>query len=269
MKHLLQNSSLLGHAEKSGLLHQNTVFIEFGAGRGQLSYYIAKTMQEDNSCLLLLIDRASQRHKFDNKLKDSSTLCKRIRADISDLCLEFIPILHQYKRIVSLGKHLCGSATDLALRCVVNCNEVEEGRSVTADGILMALCCHHRCDWNSYTGKDFMLAQGFTADDFDVMSGITSWATCGPAYSREMSIPEEYGSHGHVQRPTHLIPTDDERKIIGRKSKAIFNYGRQMYLESHGYKCRLIEYVTEETSPENVCVLAQRVIPHSTPQVSL
>lgn len=43
-------------------------------------------------------------------------------------------------------------------------------------------------------------AQGFTADDFDVMSGITSWATCGPAYSREMSIPEEYGSHGHVQR---------------------------------------------------------------------
>jgi tRNA:m4X modification enzyme len=34
MKHLLQNSSLLGHAEKSGLLQENTAFIEFGAGRG-------------------------------------------------------------------------------------------------------------------------------------------------------------------------------------------------------------------------------------------
>jgi len=34
MKHLLQNSSLLGHAEKSGLLQGNTVFVEFGAGRG-------------------------------------------------------------------------------------------------------------------------------------------------------------------------------------------------------------------------------------------
>jgi hypothetical protein len=68
-------------------------------------------MQEGDGCLLLLIDRASQRHKFDNKFKDSSTLCKRIRADIADLCLEFIPVLHLYKRIVSLGKHLCGSAT--------------------------------------------------------------------------------------------------------------------------------------------------------------
>jgi hypothetical protein len=60
-------------------------------------------------------------------------------------------------------------------------------------------------------------------------------------------------------RPSHLILTEDERKIIGRKSKAIFNYGRQMYLESHGYKCRQIEYVTEETSPENVCILAKKM----------
>lgn len=42
MKHLLQNSSLLGHAEKSGLLQQNTVFIEFGAGRGMYVEYNQK-----------------------------------------------------------------------------------------------------------------------------------------------------------------------------------------------------------------------------------
>jgi tRNA:m4X modification enzyme len=34
MKHLLQNSSLLGHAEKYGLLQGNTAIVEFGAGRG-------------------------------------------------------------------------------------------------------------------------------------------------------------------------------------------------------------------------------------------
>jgi predicted nucleic-acid-binding Zn-ribbon protein len=66
-------------------------------------------------------------------------------------------------------------------------------------------------------------------------------------------------------RPIHLPLTEDERKTIGRKSKAIFNYGRQMYLESHGYKCKHIEYVTEETSPENVCILAKRVTWDSTP----
>lgn len=68
-------------------------------------------MQERHDYLLLLVDRASQRHKFDNKLKESPSLCKRIRADIADLYLENIPDLHLYKRVVSLGKHLCGSAT--------------------------------------------------------------------------------------------------------------------------------------------------------------
>jgi hypothetical protein len=74
-------------------------------------------MQESDNCLFLLVDRASQRHKFDNKLKESPVLYKRIRADIADLCLEFMPILHLYKRIVSLGKHLCGSATGEAKIC--------------------------------------------------------------------------------------------------------------------------------------------------------
>jgi hypothetical protein len=66
-------------------------------------------------------------------------------------------------------------------------------------------------------------------------------------------------------RPIRLTLTEDERKIIGRKSKAIFNYGRQVYLESHGYKCKQIEYVSEETSPENVCILAKRVTLDSAP----
>jgi Methyltransferase TRM13. len=35
-------------------------------------------------------------------------------------------------------------------------------------------------------------AQGFTAEDFNVMCSITSWATCGPAHSRGMSIHEEH-----------------------------------------------------------------------------
>jgi hypothetical protein len=40
-------------------------------------------------------------------------------------------------------------------------------------------------------------AHGFTAEDFDVMCGIASWATCGPARSTEMSVSEEY-DNGHT-----------------------------------------------------------------------
>lgn len=83
-------------------------------------------MQEDDNCLLLLIDRASQRHKFDNKLKESPMPYKRIRADIADLCLEFMPVLQLYKRIVSLGKHLCGSATGEAKDLWIYSYKLEE-----------------------------------------------------------------------------------------------------------------------------------------------
>jgi len=74
-------------------------------------------MKERDDYLLLLVDRASQRHKFDNKLKETPSLCKRIRADIADLYLENIPDLHLYKRVVGLGKHLCGSATGQSQIC--------------------------------------------------------------------------------------------------------------------------------------------------------
>jgi hypothetical protein len=47
--------------------------------------------------------------------------------------------------------------SDLALRSLIGSEKLEEERGVRAAGILMALCCHHRCDWGSYTGKDFML----------------------------------------------------------------------------------------------------------------
>jgi len=35
-------------------------------------------------------------------------------------------------------------------------------------------------------------AQGFTVEDFNVMCGITSWATCGPAHSRGMSVLKQH-----------------------------------------------------------------------------
>lgn len=71
-------------------------------------------------------------------------------------------------------------------------------------------------------------------------------------------------SHNFYFRPLHITLTEDDRKIIGRNCKAILNYGRQVYLENQGYKCKQFEYVTEQTSPENICILAKRVTQDST-----
>ena len=93
-KHLVQNSSLLQHLSQTGALEEpNASVIEFGSGRGQLTYWVAKASKNEAKQKFLLVDKASHRHKFDNKLKDeeSELSVSRIRADIQDLVLEKIP----------------------------------------------------------------------------------------------------------------------------------------------------------------------------------
>ena len=65
-----------------------------------------------------------------------------------------------WQPLVALSKHLCGCATDLALRCLAN-------SGLPVKGLCIACCCHHRCEWNSYVAKAFITDEcGFHADDF-------------------------------------------------------------------------------------------------------
>merc|ERR1712107_394359 len=64
-------------------------------------------------------------------------------------------------------------------------------------GILIALCCHHRCDWGPYVGKKFLEEQGFSEADFQLLSSITSWCTCGsgrPRLRQDTPLPPELHS---------------------------------------------------------------------------
>lgn len=92
-KHLVQNSSLLGHLNKLNTFDtKNANIIEFGSGRGQMTYWIAKAAAQESDQDYILIDKESHRHKFDNKLKENENLkVSRIRADIQDLVIEQIP----------------------------------------------------------------------------------------------------------------------------------------------------------------------------------
>lgn len=60
---------------------------------------------------MLLIERASHRHKFDNKLDKDNGRVHRIRADIADLILHKVEIVEKSKVVVGFAKHLCGDAT--------------------------------------------------------------------------------------------------------------------------------------------------------------
>ena len=112
-KHLLQNASLLAHVKQSNLAKKNSCFIEFGAGKGKLTYWLAQIIKDQADSSILLVDRSSHRHKSDNKLKNDDYLINvtRIRADIGDLRLRDVQEIKNIQHIVGIAKHLCGVAT--------------------------------------------------------------------------------------------------------------------------------------------------------------
>ena len=128
LKHLIQNSSLLGQLDKSGLLENGNTFVEFGSGRGQLTYWLTKAVPDATTCQFILVDRASPRHKMDNRLKETEDMeLVRLRVDIADLALGRVSpyITHQKENVVGISKHLCGAATDLSIRYYKLTSEAE------------------------------------------------------------------------------------------------------------------------------------------------
>ncbi|XP_050098961.1 tRNA:m(4)X modification enzyme TRM13 homolog [Anopheles aquasalis] len=254
LKHLHQSSALLGLLEAYGFLSDGSSFVEFGAGKGQVAFWVAQAVQAQSlcNCGVLLVDRASHRHKRDNKIEDR-TLVRRIRADIADLALEKVDGLSG-RRVIGIGKHLCGGATDLALRCLVRC---QQDGAVPVQGGLFALCCHHRCDWRSFVGKPFLLNNGIGRQEFELLVRMVSWAVCGTGMSRERRAEEAVNGACEAKLDRCQL-TRAERETIGWKCKRLLDVARLQYLERHGFAAHLRRYITDDITPENVCLVFGR-----------
>ncbi|XP_029177037.1 tRNA:m(4)X modification enzyme TRM13 homolog [Nylanderia fulva] len=246
-KHLLQNASLLGHLEQAGLVHDDTCFIEFGAGKALLTYWLGQIIKDKSNSCVLVVDRSSHRHKNDNKLRkeDNRLVIKRIRADIADLRLNQVLEIQPIKYKVGIAKHLCGTATDLAIRCLTKSMNNEP--KVDVRGLVLAFCCHHKCEYSSYVGREYLRQCDFTANDFSVLCSIVSWATCGCRLKGKPQLD-------NVDWSQKL----DERELIGRKAKTLLNWGRLFFLQSIGFKTELFYYTSTDVSLENMCIVATR-----------
>ncbi|KAI8045936.1 tRNA:m(4)X modification enzyme TRM13 homolog [Drosophila gunungcola] len=252
LRQLTQASSLLGILERDQQLTDHTSFVEFGAGKGQLAYYLATVLEDQQltRSQVVLIDRMSLRHKKDNKVANKE-LVQRIRADIADLKLSALPELKKTQRMVALSKHLCGAATDLTLRCIL------DDEAATTDYVLIALCCHHRCSWGSYVGRSFLQQSGIGPREFAILTKMVSWAVCGTGLSRErrraMELADDQPAESNTQRLSR-----EEREKIGQQCKRVLDYGRLEHLRSHGYQAELKFYVPRDVTLENVVLLARR-----------
>ncbi|XP_061860374.1 tRNA:m(4)X modification enzyme TRM13 homolog isoform X3 [Colius striatus] len=309
-KHLKQQASILGNMEKLHLLGPGRCFVEFGAGRGKLSHWVAAALQNVENVHFLLVERATTRFKVDGKHKRRDSAFERLQVDIQHLCLNKVPSLEKKKLpVVGVGKHLCGAATDLALRCLVEsyaacCDgeseepapkrcrsaETEVAPNTSADqesrddckpvaGIVIALCCHHKCDWTHYVGREFFTSVGLGPVEFHYFQRMSSWATCGmreapaPAPARDEGEEEthdtadeqpgseaESGSgalqgYGSGQADPQALSVE-ERKEIGQLCKLLIDHGRLQYLEQRGYRASLQRYTEPAVSLENVLLTA-------------
>lgn len=249
-KHLKQASSILGLLKEYDLMQPASLYIEFGAGRGQLSYWLALATETDDNTKIVIVEKASPKHKKDNKISKTSNKIRRIRADISDLVLDNLDVVSETSHIIGVTKHLCGAATDLALRCLVNTTKFK----AKIKGGVFTFCCHHRCRWSPYSGKNFFLENNLNVNDFIIMCSMASWATCGTGLSRT----EKHISGDELkqnQRDIEIGLSRSEKEEVGRRSKIILNWGRLKYMEKEGFTCKLHYYVDSAVSPENTCIV--------------
>lgn len=250
LKHLKQTSALIGSMDRLELLRPKSCFIEFGAGKGQVSYYLANSLKDTPETDVLLVDRASMRFKLDNKCEDRSSV-HRVRADIADLDLNQVPAVKDKEWIVGISKHLCGAATDLAIRCMTRVRKPDQNQA-----LVIAVCCHHRCTWRSFVGKKEFQRKSLTAKDFQLIIKMVSWAVCGGGMSRERrKLIEE---QGEAQQAEKKLPwTREEQEEIGYQCKRIIDFSRLQYLKEEGYDTGSFYYIGKDVTLENLCIFAK------------
>lgn len=263
VRHLIQTSTILGYLNHFQLFDDHISYVEYGAGKGQVAYWLAKAINNYPNSNVLLIDRASVRHKKDNKLDDSHAV-QRIRADIADFDISAHSSIQNSKKIVGIGKHLCGAATDFAIQCSIHGNDVVKDEPKTI-AMIIALCCHHRCEWKHLVGKEFFIQNDITAKEFAIITKMVGWAICGTGMSREKrkEMEEKHKNDGNTENLVKEAENQEtgkrdrhERKDIGQKCKRLIDYARICYMEQNGFKCSLKQYVSSDITLENICLVA-------------
>ena len=205
------------------------MIVDLGGGRGGLA---ASCRERFPGAALRVVDREARRYKFDHALRGGGDF-ERIRCDLLHLNLRKVG---EDCDLAGVAKHLCGAATDMALRALVDDPRTKY--------VAIATCCHHRCDWDKYVGRDYLRDHNRGRQQFQAMAKLSSWFSA-PGFSEEDTTAEA----------TH---TRRKKQILGRRCKRFIDAGRVHYLKRHGFQAKQITYCHTSLSPENVIIIATR-----------
>ena len=150
--------------------------------------------------------------------------------DIKNLYLSEIDLIKDCDEVILYGKHLCGAATDFALRSLKrSLNEEKKKFKV----LFLAVCCHHYCDWETFCGKRYFKNLKLTRKQFYIIRNLTSWATCGVC-----------------------VESTNEKNLykekIGYMCKNLIDKARSSYLiEKNEFDSKLFYYCDQNITLEN------------------
>lgn len=172
-----------------------------------------------------------------------------------------LPMLQSCKHALFYSKHLCGPATDMCLRHIVNYfKEITDGHP--SFGICIATCCQHLLDIDNIAHAEFFRSCGFSKEEVACMAWASSWASTKTISNSveittnnkaEDCVTERKGSYkSHVDDEKEL--TRSERRKFGKRCKLLFDFARAEYLRTNGFNVDLVRYTTE--SVDNTLLLA-------------
>ena len=209
-------------------------------GPGELSLAIAEALPEatEQDALILLDQRGKprgrqghNRHPADSALRSRyGARFARVKLGLEHVSLDGLRDAYAPGRpIVVVAKHLCGAASDFALRAVIAACAGPH----PPVAVVLGTCCHQLCNWRAYPNRAYLEALGISARQFGLLCRLSSRGVNG-------------GDPG------------SERAAVGRRAKDVLDEGRAAFLREHGFEARLCTYVDASVTPENVLLVATR-----------
>eukprot|EP00466_Bigelowiella_natans_P004154 jgi/Bigna1/69502/fgenesh1_pg.9_\ len=186
-----------GGGATTAIVQSPIVFLEMGAGKGGLASLAAMAFK----CDVVMVDLGTFQNSQDSISSSSSNVfveCEYVMVMIkgnrdverealpgcieASLRVNMISCTYAHLPPAFLEQLICAAsercATDFALRALSH--EDRESRSGTKGltGIAIATCCHHRCEWASYVGKEYLIkVAGIDKQEFAKVCQWASWAT--------------------------------------------------------------------------------------------
>jgi tRNA:m4X modification enzyme len=244
-RHALQCDAIVRELRALGVIGTGHCHVEVGAGSAGLSLALARA-DGGRADAHVLLDQYLPRQKADKLLRAMGARHERHKLLLEHLDLDALQasrLAQHGEQITVVSKHLCGAATDFALRAAAGCE-------TPVAAFAIASCCHHRCDYAAYPNRAFFERAGFDARDFARIARMSSWAVNAPHQDGyEAGGAALLGARGQPLR----------RQELGRLCKDLLDIGRVLYLRGAGLDAWLAEYVSERVTPENVLLLARPV----------